>query len=69
MLAFARSARNDAADAPHGEEAFLHRVLGEPLVAEDPMGDAVCDPADAVVELAERAVVSARDERDQRLVG
>jgi hypothetical protein len=55
--------------APHREEALLHRVLRQPLVAEDAQRDPVRDAPDTVVQLGERGVVAARHERDQRLVG
>ena len=69
MLAFARSARNAAAERQTREERLLHRVLGEPVVAQDAEGEAVGDPPDAVVELGERGLVAACDEGDERLVG
>jgi hypothetical protein len=55
--------------APDGEEALLHRVLCEPLVAQDPQRQAVCDASVAVVELRERRVVGPCDERDDGLIG
>ena len=60
---------NEPALAPEPEEGLLHRVLGERLVAEDPVGEAVRGAADPVVELRERRLVRPRDERDERLVG
>ena len=69
MLAFARSARKVAAVRQTARNAFLHGVLGEPVVAKDAEGEAVRDPADPVVELAERALVAACHQRDECLVG
>ena len=60
---------NDAGAAPEAEERLLHGVLRQRLVAQDPVGEAVGDAADPVVELRERRFVGARDERDERLVG
>ena len=54
--------------APHAEEGFLHGVLGEPVVPEHPEREAVRHPADAVVELGQRSLVVARDERHEGLV-
>ena len=68
MLALARSARKPAARPPDAEERLLDGVLGEPVVAEDPEGEAVGDPADAVVQLGQRALVAAGDECDESLV-
>ncbi len=55
--------------APDLEERLLHRVLGVPLVAQHPQRQPVRDAADAVVELGQRVLVAARDERDQGFVG
>ena len=54
--------------APDGEEALLDGVLREALVAEHPVGDAVGDAADAVVELGQGVLVPARDHRHEGLV-
>ena len=55
---------------PHGEERFLHRVLGERRVLEDAVREAVRDLPVAVVELRQREIaVRCGDEREQRLVG
>ena len=54
--------------APHAEERFLDGVLGEAVVAEHPEREAVRHPADAVVELGQRSLVVARDERHEGLV-
>ena len=54
MDAFARSGMNEPAAAPEREESFLDGVLGQRLVAEDAVGEAVGRAADAVVELCER---------------
>ena len=54
---------------PDLEERLLHRVLGVALVAQHAQREPVGDPADAVVQLGERVLVAARDERDQSLVG
>ena len=53
---------------PDAEEAFLHGVLREPLVAQDAEREAVGDAAHPVVELRECGLVSPRDERDQGFV-
>ena len=68
MLAFARSARNPAAVRQHAEKCLLHCVLGQPVVAQHPEGEAVRDPPDAVVQLGQRAFVAAGDESDESLV-
>ena len=60
---------NEPALRQSAEERLLDRVLGERLVAQDAVGEAVGRAADAVVELRERRFVRARDERDERLVG
>ena len=54
--------------SPDPEERLLHGVLGEPVVAEHPERETVGDPADAVVQLGQRAFVAAGDERDESLV-
>ena len=54
--------------APDADERLLDRVLGEAVVAQDAEGEPVGDPADAVVELCQRRLVAARDERDESLV-
>jgi hypothetical protein len=54
--------------APGGEKPLLHSVLGEGVVPENPPREAECDPAEPVVELAQRHLVRAGDERDQRFV-
>ena len=59
---------NEPALRQSAEERFLHRVLGERLVAEHAVGEPVGDAADAVVELGERRLVRPRDERDERFV-
>ena len=58
-----------AGGAPDGEERLLHRVLGERLVAQDAEREAVGDAAVAVVQLGERDLLGARDERDDCFVG
>ncbi len=55
--------------APDAEEGFLHGVLGQRLVAQDPQGEPVGDAAEAVVERGQRVVVGVRDEGEQCLVG
>ena len=55
--------------APEREEALLDGVFGERVVPEDPEGKPVRDPAEAVVELAEGRLVTARDQRHQGFVG
>ena len=55
--------------APDGEEGFLDGVLGEGAVAEDPEGEAEGEPAEAVVQHAERVVVAAADGLEHLLVG
>ena len=54
--------------APDAEEGLLHCILGEPVVPEHPEREAVRHPADAVVELGQRSLVVARDERHEGLV-
>jgi hypothetical protein len=54
--------------APDREERFLHGVLCERAVADNAQCKAVGHAAVAVVELAERGIVGARAERQQRLV-
>ena len=54
---------------PNGEEPLLHRVFREPVVPEHANREAVRDPADAVVELSQRALVATCHERYQRFVG
>ena len=54
--------------APHAHERLLHRVLREPVVADDAKGEAVGHAAAAVVQLRERRLVAACDEGDERLV-
>ena len=54
--------------APHPEKRLLHGILGEPVVAQHPEGETVGDPADAVVQLGQRAFVAAGDECDESLV-
>src|SRR5439155_5270391 len=54
--------------APDGEEGLLHRVLRERVVAEDPPREPVGHAAEAVVQLGERGVLGASDEREQGLV-
>jgi tyrosyl-tRNA synthetase len=46
----------------------LHRVLGQPFVAEDPQREPPGDSAETVVELGERNLLRARHQHDQRLV-
>ena len=60
---------NEPAPRQSAEERLLDRVLGQRLVAEDAVGEAVGGAADPVVELRERRFVGPRDERDERLVG
>jgi len=55
--------------APDGEEAFLHRILGKPIVTHHAHSQPVGDPADAVVQLTERVLVAACDLLDQGIVG
>ena len=55
--------------APDGQERLLHRVLGEPVVAQDAHREAVGDAPDAVVQLAESALVPTRHEGDEGFVG
>ena len=54
--------------APDAEEGLLHRILGEPVVAQHAECEAVCHPPDAVVELGQRSLVVACDERHEGLV-
>ena len=54
--------------APDAEERLLHGILGEPVVAQDAEREPVGDAADAVVQLGQRALVAAGDERDESLV-
>ena len=68
MLALARSARKPAAVRQTAEKCLLHGVLGEAVVAQDPEREAVGDTTDAVVQLGQRALVTAGDECDERLV-
>ena len=58
-----------AAPRQSAEERLLHRVLGERLVAQHPVREPVGDAADPVVELGQRRLVRAGDERDERFVG
>ena len=53
---------------PEGEEGLLNRVLGQRVVPEDAEREAVCDPAEPVVELAERRLVTARQQSHEGLV-
>jgi hypothetical protein len=55
--------------APKGQEAVLDSVLRERRIADDSQREAVGDLAEAVVERRESAVVRARNERDERLIG
>ena len=55
--------------APDLEERFLDRVLRVALVPQDAERQPVGDARDAVVELGERILVPARNERHQGLVG
>jgi hypothetical protein len=57
-----------AGAAPEAEERLLDSVLGEGLVAQDPIGEPVGGASDPVVELGERALLGPRDERDESLV-
>ena len=54
--------------APDAHERLLDGVLREAVVAQDAEGEPVGDPADALVELCQRRLVAARDERDEGLV-
>ena len=69
VLALARSARKRSAERQIAEERLLHGVLSQRFVAEDPQSEAVGDAAEAVVELGQRLLVGAGDEREQRFVG
>ena len=69
MLAFAALGHEPIGAPPRGEEAFLHGVLRELLVAEHAQRQAVGDAAEPVVELRQRLVVRSRDKRDDCLVG
>ena len=69
MLAFARSAPERRCAPPDLEERLLYGVLRVPLVAQHPERQAVRDPADPVVELGQRVLVTACDEGDQGFVG
>ena len=69
MLGLARSERKLFGGAPEGQERLLHGVLGQGRIAHDAEGEAVREPAVAVVQLGERALVLVRREREQRLVG
>ena len=55
--------------SPDGEEGLLHRVLGQVPVAENAQREPEGDAAVTVVELRQRVLVRARDERHERLVG
>ena len=52
--------------SPSAAQASSHREA--PLIAEDPPREAVGDAAEAVVELAERDLVGAGDERHEGFV-
>ncbi len=54
--------------APEREEALLHGVFRQPVVAQDAVREAVRDAAYTVVELGQRRLVATRDERDERLI-
>ena len=69
MLAFARSGMKRPRRAPDREERLLHRVLGERLVAQHAQREPVGDPVVAVVQLGERKLVGARNQRDDGFVG
>src|SRR5881392_646369 len=42
---------------PRSEKTLLDGILGQTLVAEDPQGEPICHPAEAVIELCERRLV------------
>ena len=69
MLALARSGRYEPGAAPDLEERLLDGVLGERRVPQDLVREPVGDPAESVVELAERVLVGPRDGFDERFVG
>ena len=52
-----------ARQAPDAEERFLHHVLSEQWILYDPQRETVGRAAVPVVQLAEREIVGARDER------
>ena len=54
---------------PDAEEGLLDGVLREPVVAQHPEREPVGDPADTVVQLGQRGLVTAGDECDEGLVG
>ena len=66
--ALARSGTNEPALAPEAEERLLHCVFRERLVTQDAVREPVGEAADPVVELPERRIVRACDERNQGLV-
>ena len=53
---------------PDAHERLLDGVLSQAVVTQDAEGEPVGDPADALVELCQRRLVAARDERDEGLV-
>jgi CRP-like cAMP-binding protein len=62
--------RNEARGRPpDGEKSLLDGVFGQCGIANYAQGETVGDVSKAVVELRKRAVISPRDERDERLIG
>jgi hypothetical protein len=55
--------------APDGQECLLHRILCEPVVAQDAKGEPESCAPDAVVELGQRDLVAACNESDQGFLG
>lgn len=43
--------------SPDGQERFLYDIFGLPLIAEDAIGQAIRQPAVAIVQLAQRLII------------
>ncbi len=68
MLGLRALRREARSCAPDREEGLLHGVLGQTVVAHDAAREPVGDAPDPVVELCERGLVAARDERHEGFV-
>ncbi len=55
--------------APEIEEPFLHRILGQIVVAQDAPGERKRGRAEPVVELGKRGLVAARGQRHEGFLG